>query len=85
MISECISDNKPPQMNILNMVNPHSNAILPFHLKLECCKLHKAAHHRTKCDVINDIKLFPTVYRRIYCHKFFDVIQSDLALQTQMH
>ena len=21
---------------------PHSNAILPFHLKLECCKQHKA-------------------------------------------
>ena len=24
-----------------------------------------------KCDIINDIKFFPTVYRRIYCHKFF--------------
>ena len=44
---------------------PHSNALLQFGLKLEHCKSHKAAHHPTKCDVINDVKLFPTVYRRI--------------------
>ena len=31
---------------------------------------HNAACHPKKCDVINDVKLFPTVYRRIYCHKF---------------
>ena len=49
---------------------PHSNALLLSHLKLERCKPHKAAHHPTKCDVINDIILFPTVYGRIYCHKF---------------
>ena len=34
----------------------------------------KAARHPTICDVINDVKLFPTVYCRIYCRKFFDVI-----------
>ena len=49
---------------------PHSNALLQFELKLERCKPHKAARHPTKCDVINDVKLFPTVYRRIYCRKF---------------
>ena len=49
---------------------PHSNALLQFPLKWEHFKLHKATCHPTKCDVINDIKLFPTVYRRIYCHKF---------------
>ena len=42
-----------------------------------------AARHPRICDVINDIKLFPTVYCRTYCHKFFNVIQSDLALQNQ--
>ena len=63
---------------------PHSNALLQFHLKLERCKPHNAAHHRTKGGVINDVKLFPTVYRRIYCRKF-DVIQSDVALQKQVH
>ena len=49
---------------------PHPNVLLQSRLKLEHCKLHKAARHPTKCDVINDAKLFPTVYRRIYCRKF---------------
>ena len=49
---------------------PHSNALLQFRLKLERCKPHNAARHLMKCDVINDVKLFPTVYRRIYCRKF---------------
>ena len=26
--------------------------------------------HPTKCDVINDVSLFSTVYQRIYCSKF---------------
>ena len=47
----------------------HSNALLQFKLKLERCKPHKAARHPSKYDVINDIKLFPTVYCRIYCRK----------------
>ena len=37
---------------------------------MERCKPFIAARHPTKCDVINDVKLFPTVYRRIYCRKF---------------
>ena len=49
---------------------PHSNALLQFALKLERCKPHKAARHRTECDVIYYLKLFPTVYRRIYFRKF---------------
>ena len=48
----------------------HSNALLQFRLKLKRRKPHNAARHPTKCDVINDVKLFPTVYRRIYCCKF---------------
>ena len=59
---------------------PHSNALLQFELKLERCKPHKAARYPTKCDVINDIKLFPTVYRRIYCHNF-----STLSNQTSRY
>ena len=43
-------------------VYPHSNAFLQFELKLEYCKPHKAARHPIKCDVINDVELFPTVY-----------------------
>ena len=51
---------------------PHSNVLLQSRLKLERCKLHKAAQRRAssnKNDVINDVKLFPPVYRRIYCRK----------------
>ena len=44
---------------------PHSNALLQFDLKLEHCKPHKAAGHPTKCDVINDVKLFLTVYHSV--------------------
>ena len=50
--------------------NPHSNAFLQFDLKLEDCKPHKAARHPVKGDIIDDVKLFATVYRRIYCRKF---------------
>ena len=49
---------------------PHSNALLQAHLKLGRCKPHNAAHHPTKCDVINDAKLFSTVYCRIDYSKF---------------
>ena len=80
-----ISGNIPPQMKILNMVIPISNALLQFDLKLERCKPHKAARHPTKGDVIDDVNLFLTVWSRIYCRKFFKVIQSDVALQTWVH
>ena len=50
-------------------------------LKLERCKRHNAARHSTKCDLINDFKLFPTGYTVAN----FDVIQSEVALQKQVH
>ena len=58
---------------------PNSNALLQFRLKLERCKPQNAARQPTKCDVINDVKLFRTIYRRIYmyCRKF-------LTLSNQM-
>ena len=49
---------------------PNSNALLLFWLESERRKPHKAARHPRKCNVINDVKLFPAVYRRIYCRKF---------------
>ena len=48
----------------------HSNAHLQFCLKFEHCKPRNTARHPRKYDVINDVKLFPVVYRRIYCRKF---------------
>ena len=56
-------------MKILNIII-HSNAHLQFCIELERCQLHKAAGHPMKCDVSNDIKLFPTVYHRIYFRNF---------------
>ena len=50
---------------------PHSNALLQFRLKLDRCKPHNAHVIHRLCYIINDVKLFPTVYRRIYCRKFF--------------
>ena len=40
---------------------PHSIALLQFRPETERWKPHKAARHPTRCDVINDVKLFPTV------------------------
>ena len=40
------------------------------------CGAQQATHHSTKCDVFKDVKLFPTVYRRI-CRKI-------ATLSTQM-
>ena len=46
---------------------PHSNALLQFRLESEDWQPHKDARYLTKCDLLNDVKMFPTVYRRIYC------------------
>ena len=64
--------------------NPHSNALLQFRLELEHLKPHKAAHHPKRCDVINDIKLISTISQDILW-QIFDVIQSDVVLQNQVH
>ena len=66
MISERISDNIPPEMKILNIVIP----ILMQFCSFERCKPHNAALHLMKSDIINDVKLLPTVNGRIYCCKF---------------
>ena len=71
MISDRISDDIPPQMKILNMVIPvlmHFSRF--FFTELERCKQHKPASHPTIYYVIDDIKLLPTVYRRMNCRKF---------------
>ena len=47
---------------------------------MEGYKPYKAARHPTKCEVINDIKLFPTSGILV---QIFDVIQSDVTLQKQ--
>ena len=39
-------------------------------------KLHKDVRHPTKCDVLNNVKLFTTVSQDIMSH-IFNVIQPD--------
>ena len=47
MISEPISDDIPPQIKNFNTGYPHSDGLLQSRLKLERCKLHKAAQRGT--------------------------------------
>ena len=49
---------------------PHSYALLQFRFKFERYKPQNAARHPKKYDAINDVKMFPAVYRRICCRKF---------------
>ena len=44
---------------------------------------HTAACHLTKCDVINDVKLFPTVYHRIYCRKFLTLSNQSPCYKSK--
>ena len=64
-------------------VYPHFNTILQFRLKLERCKPHNASRHSTKCDVINDVKLFPTVNCRIYCRTFLTLSNQKLRYKSK--
>ena len=77
MISDRTSDDILPQMEILNTVIPILMLFCSFvsNRSVACrIKPHKGVRHQMKCDVINDVKLFLTVYpaqcivyRRIYC------------------
>ena len=70
VISDRISNDINPKRENFEYGYPHSNALLQLCLKLKHCKPHNVALLPTKCDVIIDVKLFSTVYRRIYCRKF---------------
>ena len=70
MISERISDDIPPKMKILNKIIPILMYFCSLSSNWSVTSRIKPARHPTKCDVINDVILFPTVYRRIYCRKF---------------
>ena len=59
MISERISDDIPPKMKMLNMVIP-----ILMHFYSFVSNWSVARRVPRKCYVINDVKQFPTVYRR---------------------
>ena len=52
--------------------------------KLEHCRPYKAACHPARCDIINDIKLFPTVYRRRYCRNFLTLSTKASASESPL-
>ena len=62
---------------------PHSNGLLQFDLKLERCKPLKVTRHPTKGDVIDDVKLFLTVYRRINCRKFLTISNQTFGYKRK--
>ena len=86
MISEHISGVIPSQMKILNTVNPFLMRFYSLFSNWRVAsrrKPHKVVHYKMKCDVINDIKLFPTVYRRIYCHKILMLSNQTLSYKSK--
>ena len=44
---------------------------------------YKAACHLMKCDIVNDVKLFPTVYSRIYCRKFLTLSNQTSCYKSK--
>ena len=49
----------------------------------ECCEPDKTGRNQTNCDVMNVVKLFPTVYGRIYCRKFLTLSNHTSRYKTQ--
>ena len=83
VISNPISDGKPPQMKILNMIIP---ILMRFYSLVSnwsitsCIKPYKGICQSKKCDIINDISITQDILSQI-----FDVIQSNFVLQKQRH
>ena len=82
MISYHISDDIPPQMKVLNMVIP---LLMHFGSFILILTVKSCVKPLTKRDVIHDVnlKLVLTVYDIL--SQILDVIQSDVALQKQVH
>ena len=70
MTSDCVSHEN------FEYGYPHSNALLQSH-PFGAFRLHLAAHHQKKCGVVTDVNPFLT--------QIFEVIQSDVALQNEVH
>ena len=68
MISDRFPSCIPPQMKILNMIIP---ILMHFYILYQNGALQATKSHIIQqYDIINDFKLFPTVYHRIYCQIF---------------
>ena len=67
MISDGISDNIPPQVKILNFVIPILMHFCSFVSNWNVAR----GMSSSKCDEINDVKLFPLVNCLMHSRKFF--------------
>ena len=68
-----ISDDTPPKIKVLNIVIPILMRFYRFVSNwsiVSRIKPHKGVRYQMKCYTINDVKLFLTVYRKIYWRKF---------------
>ena len=78
MISEHISNDIPPQIKILTTVIP-----ILMHFYSFLSKPYKVTCHPTECDIINDVKLFQTVYHRIYSRKCLTLSNQMLYYKSK--
>ena len=86
MISERISDDIPPQMKILNKVIlflMRFYSLVSNWSVASRIKPYKGIHHPNKCDVIINVKLFLTVYRRIYCRKYLPLSNQTSSYKSK--
>ena len=78
-----IYDDIPPQMKSLNIVISILMHFCSFVSNWSVAS-HIIAHHLLKCDVINDIMLFPTVYPTVYC-RIYTLKFSTLSIQKSRY
>ena len=87
MISKRISDDIPPQMKMLNMVIPilmcFYNLVSNWSV-VSCIKPHKGVLHPTKMTLLMTSNISDSISQDILS-QIFDVIQSDVAFQKQVH
>ena len=74
------------QIKILNMVIPilmRLYSLVSSWSFASRIKPHVVVRHQTKCDIINGIKLFLTVYIRIYCCKFLTLSNQKTRYKSK--
>ena len=80
-------------VNLLLYMYVHSKQLRPVILttlflgkhKLKHYRPYKAACYPTKFEILNDIKLFPTGYRRKYCRNFFNFIHKSKCIRITIN
>ena len=82
MLSERITDDIPPQMKILDMVIPILMHFCSLISNMSVASFIKP-HLVQKRDLINDVKLFATIYCRIYCRKYLTLSNQTSCYKSK--